>query len=113
MPGHKSQRITTHYSAAELSNLIAAANKVHVKRNSSILASVTGVNSNLNRAVSNTIESPRLAAKKASLFKILNCGQAVDLVKGRASDFALGERFSSLLIIGETSFSLTPTRRAS
>jgi hypothetical protein len=26
--GHKSSRITTHYSAAELSNLIAAANKV-------------------------------------------------------------------------------------
>ena len=26
--GHKSERITTHYSAAEIGNLIAAANKV-------------------------------------------------------------------------------------
>jgi integrase len=28
---HKSKRITTHYSAAEISNLIAAANKVCIK----------------------------------------------------------------------------------
>ena len=28
VPGHRSGRITTHYSAAELENLIAATNKV-------------------------------------------------------------------------------------
>jgi integrase len=33
--GHKSGRITTHYSAAELSNLIEAANKVCERRSSS------------------------------------------------------------------------------
>jgi len=32
--GHKSSRITTHYSGAELSNLIAAANKVCATDNS-------------------------------------------------------------------------------
>lgn len=31
--GHKSSRITTHYSAAELSNLLAAANKVCIDQN--------------------------------------------------------------------------------
>ncbi len=32
--GHKSQRITTHYSAAEIGNLILAANKICTKENS-------------------------------------------------------------------------------
>jgi integrase len=32
--GHKSQRITTHYSSAELGNLIAAANKACLQKNS-------------------------------------------------------------------------------
>jgi hypothetical protein len=36
--GHKSQRITTHYSAAELGNLMTAANKACVRSNASILA---------------------------------------------------------------------------
>lgn len=33
--GHKSQRVTTHYSSAELGNLLAAANKVCIPKNSS------------------------------------------------------------------------------
>ena len=34
--GHKSGRITTHYSAAEINNLIAAANKVCRQNNESV-----------------------------------------------------------------------------
>ena len=36
--GHKSGRITTHYSSAELSNLIEAANKVCIGNRGSSLA---------------------------------------------------------------------------
>ena len=35
--GHKSGRITTHYSSAELSNLLAAANKACEGRNGPVL----------------------------------------------------------------------------
>lgn len=34
--GHKSTRITTHYSVAEISNLIAAANKVCEQKRSTL-----------------------------------------------------------------------------
>ncbi len=88
--GHKSQRITTHYSAAELVNLIEAANKVCVKRNSSILASIRGISANSNHATS--IDNRRLAAKKASLLEALNCGEAAIIDRGHASDFALEKR---------------------
>ncbi len=84
--GHKSQRITTHYSAAELVNLITAANKACVKRDSSVLASAGGAR----RMASNTIDSPQLAAQKASLMEVLNHGEATHLEgarKSRASDF--------------------------
>ena len=40
--GHKSQRITTHYSAAEIHNLLAAANKVCSGRGSPLLTLVKG-----------------------------------------------------------------------
>src|SRR5437588_11616417 len=35
--GHKSQRITTHYSAGEMANLLAAANKACVRPKAPIL----------------------------------------------------------------------------
>lgn len=82
--GHKSQRITTHYSAAELANLIVAANKGCIKRDSSILASVTGISLTARRLASNTIDNPKLSAKKASLLEILTRDEAVDIEKSHA-----------------------------
>ena len=38
--GHKSHRITTHYSAAEVNTLLAAANKVCIEQSGIVLASV-------------------------------------------------------------------------
>ena len=76
--------MTTHYSAAELANLVAAANKACVKRDSSVLASVASTRLNTNRVAINTTDNPRLAAKKTSLLEVLNRSEVAHLERGRA-----------------------------
>ena len=43
--GHRSGRITTHYSSAELENLLNAANKVCIRANSGTLLKVVNLHS--------------------------------------------------------------------
>ncbi|HVV68011.1 MAG TPA: tyrosine-type recombinase/integrase [Gammaproteobacteria bacterium] len=82
--GHKSQRITTHYSAAELANLITAANKACIKRYSSVLASARHMDLNSSYIANNATDTRRLAAKKASLLEILNSREAMNVNGGHA-----------------------------
>lgn len=66
--GHKSQRITTHYSAAELSSLVTAANKACVRGNAFILAT-----SSPNQRVGSTnMVSQKLAAQQQQLAENLS-----------------------------------------
>lgn len=81
--GHKSQRITTHYSAAEITNLLAAANKACAKRDSSILASMTGFN--LNAPSLSDVDTSKLMAKKMSLVESLT-----DSLTDKATSFEQG-----------------------
>lgn len=82
--GHKSQRITTHYSAAELANLTAAANKACVERDSSILASVPAKGLHINGLTPMGLDNPKLVAQKTQLVEALISGLTANSEGGRA-----------------------------
>ncbi len=82
--GHKSQRITTHYSAAELANLTAAANKACVERDSSILASVPAKGLHINGLTPMGLDNPKLVAQKTQLVEALTSGLTANSEGGRA-----------------------------
>ena len=49
--GHKSNKITTHYSAAELSNLWGAANKVCIAQNKHTMTLLRAATNPINKAI--------------------------------------------------------------
>jgi len=66
--GHKSQRITTHYSAAELTALLAAANKVCEGGSAPVLIMLKSQFSGANLAKINTDHSEGSRKSRASTF---------------------------------------------
>src|SRR3990167_10898470 len=68
--GHKSREITTHYSAAEISNLLIAANKVCEQKDEQPTLTVLKINSAVKLAVESS--SRQSSAKIERVQKVIN-----------------------------------------